>query len=73
MDYGPQASISIGFLRNEYWSELPFPPPGDLPDAGVEPGSPTLLADSVPSEPPGNFVAKIVWFHLMTLPEMSNL
>ena len=61
------------FPRQEHWSELPFPTPGDIPDAGIESGSPTLLADSLPSEPPGNFVAKIVWFHLMTLSEMSNL
>ena len=61
------------FPRQEYWSELPFPNPEAIPDAGIEPGSPTLLADYLPSEPPGNFVAKIVWFHLMTLSEMSNL
>ena len=61
------------FPRQEYWSELPFPNPEDIPDAGIEPGSPTLMADYLPSEPQGNFVAKIVWFHLMTLSEMSNL
>ena len=42
------------FSRNEYWSGLPFPSPGDLPDPGIEPGSPTLQADALPSEPPGN-------------------
>ena len=47
-----QASLSIEFSRQEYWSGLPFPSPGDLPDPGVEPGSPTLQADSLPSEPP---------------------
>ena len=36
-----------------YWSRLPFPVPGDLPDPGIEPGSPALQADSLPSEPPG--------------------
>ena len=41
------------FSRQEYWSGLPCPPPGDLPDPGMEPGSPTLWADSLPSEPPG--------------------
>ena len=41
------------FSRREYWSGLPFPSPGDLPNPGVEPGSPTLQADSLPSEPPG--------------------
>ena len=42
-----------GFSRQEYWSGLPFPFPGDLPDPGIEPGSPALQADSLPSEPPG--------------------
>ena len=37
-----QAPQSMGFSRQEYWSELPFPSPGDLPDPGIEPGSPTL-------------------------------
>ena len=37
-----QASLSMGFSRQEYWSALPFPSPGDLPDSGIEPGSPTL-------------------------------
>ena len=41
------------FSRLEYWSGLPFPFPGDLPDPGIEPGSPTLQADALPSEPPG--------------------
>ena len=43
----------MGFSRQEYWSGLPFPSPGDLPDPGIEPGSPSLWADSLPSEPPG--------------------
>ena len=42
------------FSRQEYWSGLPFPSPGDLPDPGIEPGSPTLQADTLLSEPPGN-------------------
>jgi len=49
-----QAPLSIGFSRQEYWSGLPFPSPGDLPDPGIEPGSPALQSDSLPSEPPGN-------------------
>ena len=48
-----QAPPSMGFSRQEYWSGLPFPPPGDLPNPGIEPGSPTLQADALPSEPPG--------------------
>ena len=48
-----QASPSMGFSRQEYWSGLPFPSPGDLPDPGIEPGSPALEADTLTSEPPG--------------------
>ena len=44
----------MGFSRQEYWSVLPFPSPGDLPDSGMELGSPDLQADSLPPEPPGN-------------------
>ena len=47
-----QARLSIGFSRQEYWSGLPFPSPGDLPDPGIEPRSPTLQAGALPSEPP---------------------
>ena len=43
----------MGFPRQEYWSGLPIPSPGDLPDPGIEPGSPALRADALPSEPPG--------------------
>ena len=42
------------FSRQEYWSGLPFPSPGDLPKPRIEPGSPELQADVLPSEPPGN-------------------
>ena len=44
---------SVGFSRQEYWSGLPFPSPGDLSNPGIEPGSPTLEADALPSELPG--------------------
>ena len=47
-----QAPPSMEFSRQDYWSGLPFPSPGDLPDPGIEPGSPTLQADALPSEPP---------------------
>ena len=47
------------FSRQEYWSELPFPSPGDLPNPGIEPGSPTLKAHSLPSEPPGKPLTKV--------------
>ena len=46
----------MGFSRQEYWSELPFPSPGDLPDPGIELRSPVLQADSLQSEPPGKFM-----------------
>jgi len=42
----------MGFSRQEYWSRLPFPTPGDLPDPRIEPGFPALQADSLPSKPP---------------------
>ena len=48
-----QASLSMGFSRQEYWSGSPFPSPGDLPDPGIEPGSPALEADALTSEPQG--------------------
>ena len=48
-----QAPPSMGFSRQEYWSGLPFPSPGNLPDPGIEPRSPTLQADALLSEPPG--------------------
>ena len=44
---------SMGFSRQEYWSGLAFPSPEGLPDPGIEPGSPALQADALPSEPPG--------------------
>ena len=48
-----QAPPSMGFSRQEYWSGLPFPSPGDLPDPGIKPRSPALQADALTSEPPG--------------------
>ena len=48
-----QAPLSIGFSRQEYWSGFPFPSPGDLPDPWIKPGSPTLQADTLSSEPLG--------------------
>ena len=51
-----QAPLSMRISRQEYWSGLPCPPPGDLPDPQIEPRSPALQADSLPSEPPGKSV-----------------
>ena len=48
-----QALLSMGFSRQEYWSGLPFPSPGDLPDLEIELRSPALQAESLPSEPLG--------------------
>ena len=48
-----QAPLSMGFSRQEYWSGLPFPSPEDLPNPGIEPRSPALQTDTLPSEPLG--------------------
>ena len=48
-----QAPPPMGFSRQEYWSGLPFPSPGDLPDPGIKPRSPALRAYALTSEPPG--------------------
>ena len=48
-----QAPLSVGFSRQGYWSGLPFPSPGDLPNPGIKPGSLALQADALPSEAPG--------------------
>ena len=52
-----EAPPSMGFSRQEYWSGLPFPSPGDLPDPGIEPRSPAVQADALPSKPPGKRTA----------------
>ena len=54
-----QAPPSMEFSRQEYWSGLPFPSRGDLPDPGIEPRSPALQADALPFEPPGK--PKSLW------------
>ena len=48
-----QAPPSMAFSRQKYWNGLPFPSPRDLSDPGIEPRSPALQADALPSEPPG--------------------
>ena len=53
VDCSPQAPLSMGFSRKEYWSGLPRPPPGDLPNPAIEPRSPALRVDSLLSVPPG--------------------
>ena len=49
----------MGFSRQEYWSGLPCPSPGDLPDPGIGPGSPALQADALPSQRPGKALLDI--------------
>ena len=58
----------MGFSSQEYWSGLPFPSPGDLPDPGIELGSLALQADALPSEPPG----KPKFIVVLTLNENHN-
>ena len=55
-----QAPLSMGFPRQEYWSGLLFLSPGDLPDPGIQPRSPALQADSLPSEPPEKPVIRYI-------------
>ena len=55
----------MGFSRREYWSGLPFPSPVDLPDPGIDPGSPALEADALTSEPPGKIILCINKFSLL--------
>ena len=55
-----QAPPSMGFPRQEYWSGLSLPSPGDPPKPGIKPGSPALQAGSLPSEPPGKLLYLLV-------------
>ena len=54
-----QAPLSMGFSWQEYWSGLPCPPPGELPDPGIEPTSPALQVNSLPTEPPGKSLSNL--------------
>ena len=62
-----QTPLSMGFPRQEYWRGLPFLSPGNIPDPGIEPGSPALQADSLPSEPPGKPIARGIFCFLKFL------
>ena len=55
-DWSLPGRLSMGFFRQEYWSGLPFPSPGDLPDPGIEPRFPALQADALLSEPLGKSI-----------------
>ena len=69
-----QVPLSMGFSRQEYWSGLPFPSPGDLPNPGIKWGSPALQADSLP----GRFFSQLsykgspVWYELIKTARRSN-
>ena len=65
MDCAHQAPLSMGFSRKEYWSGLPCPPPGDLPDPGTEPRSPALQADSLLSEPAGKPIQNLTFTSML--------
>ena len=60
IDYSPPGSFVHGVLQARYWSELPFPSPGDLPDTGIEPEFPALQADSLPTESEAPIYALVV-------------
>ena len=62
-----QTPLSMGFSRQEYWSGLPFPSPGGLPNPGIEPRSSALQADTLPSEPPGKLIATAVGYKIVTV------
>ena len=65
-----QAPPSTGVSRQEHWSGLPFPSPGDLPDPGIKPRSPTFWADALTSEPPGKPVLKNLNYIVCKMKEM---
>ena len=62
-----QTALSMEFSRQEYWSGLPFPSPRDLPNPGIEPGSPALQADALTSEPPGKPWLLLLYYIISTL------
>ena len=73
----PQAPLSMGFSRQEFWRGLPFPSPGDLPDPGIEPRSPALQEESLLAEPPRKPMVESFqitsWFWAKPWPEMNSL
>ena len=68
-----QAPQSVEFFRQEYWSGLPFPSPGDLPNPGIEPGSPALQADALPSEPPRNPISIRECYYMLYYTQIIQL
>ena len=68
-----QAPQSMEFSRQEYWSGLPLPSPGDLPNPGIKPRSPALQADALPSDPPGKHHTRIwhhYWLFMLRIPSL---
>ena len=61
-----QAPLSVRFFKQEYWSELPFPPPGDFPDPGIKPASPAWAGEFFNPEPPGK---PAIHIHVSILPQ----
>ena len=68
-----QAPLAKGFSRQEYWSGLLCPPPGDLPGPGIEPRSPALQADSLLSEPLGKPIKTLEWASMLSSTSWSGL
>ena len=68
-----QAPPTMEFSRPEYWSGLPFPSPEDLPDTEIEPGSPKLQADALPSEPPEKPTRWGRWYHKGQMVPQRNI
>ena len=62
----PQVPLSMGFSRQEDWGGLPCPPPGDLLKRWMEPASPALQADSLPTEPPGMAISTLLQYKVKT-------
>ena len=56
----PGSSVCVGFSRQEYWSGLPFPSPGDLPNSGIEPASPVLQVEYLSTEPPEKLLRNMI-------------
>ena len=71
MDCSPPASSIHGIFQAKYWSELPYPSPEDLPDPGIEPGSPALRRDALPSEPPGKLKCQARSWRQLGPPEIA--
>ena len=68
-----QASLLVGFPRQEYWSKLPFPSPGDLSDPGSEPESPALADGFFTTEPPGKPLALLVEVDKLSAQKLSQM